>query len=290
MQNIAFVGLGAMGFGIAKNLHAAGLPVTGCDLDPVRLETFAALGAPTSSDLPSLLTSQFPILATCLAGKDMLPLCDKLLLPNTPPGTTLIDHATIPTPDTRRLHHAFAQRGVNYLPVPMSGGQGLADAGQLLLFIGATPQATTHLRPYFDAIGDPQLTYYAHDPDKAQVMKAVQNMASWYLDTIRMEIIAFGLHSGISHQQIAQACREAHQPGPFSRLLQLIAHQPQSKVLVGLSAEFDYFLKEADASGFPMPAMRGLMQFLHQRPPDTTDVVHRPAHHTWQRLINSATT
>ena len=54
MKNVAVVGLGNMGLGMAKNLLAAGFPVTGFDLRPERGQILAELGGTAAADLADL--------------------------------------------------------------------------------------------------------------------------------------------------------------------------------------------------------------------------------------------
>ncbi len=286
MKTVGFVGLGAMGLGMAKNLLQAGFEVTGCDLQPEPRQAFVAAGGKATAQLDALLDDPPDALSLCLAGGALLKVCDSLLLERAPRGLTIFDHSTIPVPETRRLHAAFAERGVDYLDVPMSGGRGGAEAGQLHLYVGGPREALTAFIAYFEAVAHPETIFFAGKPGQAQVMKCVQNMASWYVDAVRMEILAFGMHSGLTDEQLQQACKEAHQPGPFTNALKRI-RRGDTGFLVNLNAEYDYFLQEADANGFPMPMMRGLMDFLHTEARDATDVVHRPAHNTWQRFMRT---
>ncbi|MGF1450208.1 MAG: NAD(P)-dependent oxidoreductase [Opitutales bacterium] len=286
IRTVGFVGLGAMGLGMARNLLQAGFHVTGCDLQPDPRKAFQAAGGAVTEQLDTLLANPPDVLSLCLASGAQLKLCDAVLIERAPEGLTILDHSTIPAPETRRLHVAFAQRGVRYLDVPMSGGRGGAESGQLHLYVGAAREDCAECLPYFEAVAHPETIFFAGQPGQAQVMKCVQNMASWYLDAVRMEILAFGLHSGLTDQQLAQACKEAHQPGPFTNALARI-RRGDTGFQVNLNAEYDYFLQEADANGFPMPMMRGLMDFLHTEPREATDVVHRPAHNTWQRFMRT---
>ena len=43
-MNVALIGLGAMGLGMARNILAAGIPLRGFDLSATALDTFSALG------------------------------------------------------------------------------------------------------------------------------------------------------------------------------------------------------------------------------------------------------
>jgi 3-hydroxyisobutyrate dehydrogenase-like beta-hydroxyacid dehydrogenase len=286
MERVGFVGLGAMGQGMARNLLKAGFAVVGCDRSAQARERFVGAGGVAVDSVEALLGKRPEWIALCLAAEATRRLCEGELLDAVPAGVGIVDHGTLPAPETRRLHGLFAGRGIAYLDVPVSGGPGGAEAGELFLFVGACEGERPELRGYFAAVGHPERIYFGGEPGAGQVMKAVQNMSTWYLDSIRMEILAFGLHSGLSDEALLQATREAGAPGPFTALLGKV-RGGNEHAAVGLNAEFDYFLDEARANGFAMPAMRGLMAFLHEQPRDATDVVHRPAHHTWKRFMRT---
>lgn len=273
-----------MGMGMALNAHKAGLQVTACDLRPEARAAFEEAGGQSVASIDEILTSGCDAIALCLASAPTIKLSEAVLLPKLPQGAVVLDHGTLPVPETRRLHQAFAERGIQHMDVTISGGRGAAEEGSLFLYIGSTEEQVAPWKPYFEAIANMETVYYAGAPGQGQVMKAVQNMASWYLDTIRMEIIAFGFHSGLTPTQIRQATKEEHQPAGFSRALSLLERKVHH-FEVGLNAEFEYFLEEADANCFPMPAMRGLIEYLRREERDTIDVVNRPAYHQWKRFM-----
>jgi 3-hydroxyisobutyrate dehydrogenase-like beta-hydroxyacid dehydrogenase len=268
---------------MAANLLEAGFAVTGFDLRDEALERFAAAGGTPAGSVEAVLDAQSTV-AFCLAGHPMEELCERVVLGRVRRGQIIVDHATMPAPSTRELHRRFAAQGARYCDATISGGAGGAAAGALKVFFGGARSDFDALQPYFRAVADPETIFYAGEGGMGQVMKAVQNMSSWYLDAIRMEIIAFGLHSGLSWDQIRQAVNEHRSPGPFSATIRRVqGDDPAFKTAV--NAEFDYFLEETKANGFPMPAMRGLMEYLHQQERDTIDFVNRPGHNIWKRFM-----
>ncbi|MGF1484731.1 MAG: NAD(P)-dependent oxidoreductase [Opitutales bacterium] len=286
IQKIGFVGLGAMGLGMARNLLEGGFEVHGCDLREEARQALREVGGSATDSIETLLEPKPDVLALCLAGEAVTQICENVLLPRAPAGLRIMDHSTIPAPETRRLHAAFAEKGIDYFDVPISGGRGGAESGQLYLFIGGTAEHRADFTAYFDAVANPETVFYAGQVGQGQVMKAVQNMASWYMNAARQEILAFARHSGLSDAHILQSVKEDREPGDFARLLRQI-NADNVGIQVNLNAEYAYFLKEADANGFPMPLMRGLMDFLETEPRDAIDVVNRPAHNTWQRFMRT---
>ena len=62
---IGFVGLGSMGFGMAKNLAKAGVPLTVFDLSPEPLTVLAAEGASIAAD-PAEVGARVQLLFLCV--------------------------------------------------------------------------------------------------------------------------------------------------------------------------------------------------------------------------------
>jgi len=69
------------------------------------------------------------------------------------PGALLVDHTTTSAGMARKLGRACADRGIDFLDAPVSGGQAGAEKGQLAIMCGGSDTAFDRARPVMAAFG-----------------------------------------------------------------------------------------------------------------------------------------
>ena len=151
---IAFLGTGRMGAPMAANLARAGFAVRVWDRTASRAEALTADGAVVASS-PADAVRDAAIVITMLAdgpateqaatGPDGLLAAD--------PGTIWVQMATVGADWTARLARLAGPRGVVFVDAPVSGSEGPARAGQLVILASGPHQAQDVLAPVFGALG-----------------------------------------------------------------------------------------------------------------------------------------
>ena len=128
-----FIGLGAMGVSMARNLHAAGLLVTCWNRTAARAQALAAeLGITVAPD-PAALAADCDVIVICVsADTDLLAVVDAAL-PGVRPGSLLIDCSTVASSTARECAARLATRGAHFLDCPVSGGVEGARLGTLAI-------------------------------------------------------------------------------------------------------------------------------------------------------------
>ena len=139
MKNIAFIGLGVMGFPMAGHLSKAGFSV--CVYNRTRqkaaqwLEQYTGFSAPT----PAAAVKKADIVFTCVGGDESL---QEVLLgasggfSGASRGTLFVDHTTVSAKVSRELAKEASRHKMAYLDAPVSGGQQGAERGSLTVMIG----------------------------------------------------------------------------------------------------------------------------------------------------------
>ena len=139
MKNIAFIGLGVMGFPMAGHLSRAGFSV--CVYNRTRqkaaqwLEQYTGFSAPT----PAAAVKKADIVFTCVGGDESL---QEVLLgasggfSGASRGTLFVDHTTVSAKVSRELAKEASRHKMAYLDAPVSGGQQGAERGSLTVMIG----------------------------------------------------------------------------------------------------------------------------------------------------------
>ncbi|MCK0440172.1 3-hydroxyisobutyrate dehydrogenase [Gordonia alkaliphila] len=148
-MTIAFLGLGNMGGPMAANLVKAGHDVIGFDLSPAARATAAEHGVVVVEAIPDAVSTADTII-TMLPNGAIVRSCYEELLPFVPTGALLIDSSTISVDDARGLHTLAAERGLEQIDAPVSGGVKGATAGTLAFMIGGTDEAVSAARSVLD--------------------------------------------------------------------------------------------------------------------------------------------
>ena len=150
---VGFVGLGAMGRGMARNLHKAGL------LGAVWNRTEATaralgdeLGVAVTTD-PADLAARCDCVVTCVsADADVIEVI-AAMRDALRPGTIVIDCSTVSAETARAAAAGLAARGIDFLDAPVSGGVEGARDGTLAVMVGGPEGAFGRARPVLEAMG-----------------------------------------------------------------------------------------------------------------------------------------
>lgn len=130
---VAFIGLGSMGLGMAKNLLKHGHKVIGVDPSAVARDEFTKSGGTTaSSPADAAAMADAVILAVVNAQQvDSVLFGDGGAAPALRKGGLVMQCATVPPAFARSLGERLAKSGLVLLDAPMSGGRARAESGEL---------------------------------------------------------------------------------------------------------------------------------------------------------------
>jgi len=148
-----FIGLGAMGLGMARNLHRTGLLHAVWNRTPAPAADLAAeLGVLHAKD-PAELAARCDVVVLCVsADEDVLAAVDALL-PGLRTGAIVVDCSTVAADTAREAARRLAARGVEFLDAPVSGGVEGARDGKLAIMVGGSEVAFERARPVLAAMG-----------------------------------------------------------------------------------------------------------------------------------------
>jgi 3-hydroxyisobutyrate dehydrogenase len=149
----SFVGLGAMGMHMARNLHRAGLLVSAWNRSSSKTAALAAeTGCRVAPDLATLARESEVVVVCVSADADVLSVIDALL-PGVRPGLIVIDCSTVAAATARTAAERLATRGADFLDCPVSGGvEGARDA-TLAIMCGGSAAAFERARPVLEKMG-----------------------------------------------------------------------------------------------------------------------------------------
>ena len=170
----AFIGLGAMGKGIAGRLLDAGHELIVWNRSREAVDAFAARGAVAAATAAE--AARVDVLHSMLADDKALRavLFDGGALEALPRGSVHVNHATISVALAKELAAAHRERGVAYVAAPVFGRPDAAAAGKLHVLAAGDADAIARVRPHLEAIGQ-SLWPLGDAPERANVVKIAGN-------------------------------------------------------------------------------------------------------------------
>lgn len=154
-MSVAFLGLGAMGLPMARNILNGGHELMVWNRSEGRTAMAVEAGARRAAS-PREAAAGAGLICLSLSTPDVVEsivLGDDGLLGGCAAGTIVIDFSTISPSMSRRLSAACLERQVHFLDAPVSGGVEGAEAGTLTVMVGGDPEAFACAQPVFDAVG-----------------------------------------------------------------------------------------------------------------------------------------
>ena len=127
-MQVAFVGLGVMGYPMAGYLAKAGHETVVYNRTASKAEQWVAEFGGSSAPSPAEAAAGAHVVFVCVGNDDDVReviLGPKGVLGNMQAGSVIVDHTTASATIAREIHAAAASRSVGFLEAPVSGGQAL---------------------------------------------------------------------------------------------------------------------------------------------------------------------
>src|SRR5210317_1034572 len=150
MANVAFLGLGVMGYPMAGHLQSAGHSVTVYNRTSAKAETWVAEHGGAMATTPAEAAAGAEFVMACVGNDDDLRgvcLGDDGAFAGMAKGATFVDHTTVSAKVTAELYEAARAAGLNFVDAPISGGQAGAENGQLSIMCGGDQAAYDRAEP-----------------------------------------------------------------------------------------------------------------------------------------------
>jgi len=283
MAELGFIGLGRMGRHMARNLIRAGHTVTLYNRSQSVVDELVAEGGRRAGS-PAEVARQARVLFTCLPSPETVESILRQALEGARPGDIFVDHSTIGVADARRIAAMCAERGVQFIDAPVSGGPWGAEAGTLTIMCGGDEAAFEAVRPYLEAEGK---TLYLLGPVGAgTVAKLCNNLLVGIHAAAMAEAFVLGTKAGLDpkvlyeilsnntggSKQIDRCIPKFVFPGNFEAAFSIehlhkdvalaVALGKDEKVRMLLGALTQQLLEEARAAGHAQEDMAAIIRPL----------------------------
>lgn len=185
-----YIGLGAMGAPMARNLAQAGLLAAVWNRGRAKADQLAAeLGVAAAAD-PAALAASVDVVFTCVsADSDVLAVVDAVLA-GIEPGTVVVDCSTVSGDTARRAAALLAEKSAAFLDAPVSGGVEGARQGTLAMMVGGDAAALEKVRPALQAVA--ARIVHIGPVGAGQGCKAVNQIMAAGIAQAVTEALAFG--------------------------------------------------------------------------------------------------
>lgn len=189
-MKVGFVGLGAMGEPMARNLHFAGFLHSVWNRTAAKATSLAnELGVVCAASLATL-AGNVDIIMTCVSRDEDLREVVAGFAPGLSHGKVIIDTSTV-SPDTARdLAHQLATQNAIFLDAPVSGGVEGAKNKTLAMMIGGDQQALMRVRPVLETIAG--YIEYIGPPGSGQACKMINQVMVAGINQAVTEALALG--------------------------------------------------------------------------------------------------
>ena len=195
-MEIGFIGLGHMGFPMARRLIQANHRVVAFDTRAEALDKVAELGAqPASSpkevaDLAETVMASLPSPQVAL---DVATGANGVIEGNR--VKRYVDLSTVGSQTAVRIHGLLAGRDIAAVDGPVSGGVSGAEDGTLAVMVSGPRTEFDLLEPAFETIG--RALYIGETPGSAQTMKLANNILAATVLVATAEVVVMGVKSGL---------------------------------------------------------------------------------------------
>lgn len=209
MQKIGIIGLGSMGYGMARNLIKAGHQVWGHDINPDAVARLVADGAQAGALLDHAEALDALVVVVLNAAQTEAVLFGpEGVAAALQQNTVILSCATIPPAFAAEMETRAESAGLLYLDAPISGGAIKAASGELTIMASGRKAAFDAAKPALDAISA-KVFEMGDRAGAGSAMKATNQMLAGIHIASMAEAITFALAQGISPERFLEVVSQS---------------------------------------------------------------------------------
>ena len=256
-RSVGVIGLGAMGFGIARSLLRVGFNTCACDVRPEVLKQFEAEGGTACAD-PAALGAVCEVIVTVVVNAEQT---DSVLFGDAGAASTLkrgsvvIASATVLPEYAERLGERLGKRGILLVDAPLSGGAAKAADGAMTMMTSGPDEAYAKCEDVLKAIA--AKVYRLGDRHgQGSKVKIINQLLAGIHIAAAAEAMALGLREGVDSDALYEVItNSAGNSWMFeNRVPHILAsdYTPLSAVDIFVK-DLGLVLDTARATKFPLP-------------------------------------
>ena len=196
--NVAFIGLGVMGYPMAGYISKAGHNVTVFNRTKSKAEKWIGEYKGKMATTPAEAADGADFIFTCVGNDNDLKevsLGENGLFNTAKKGCVYIDNSTVSAEISRELYKAAKDKGFDFLDAPISGGQAGAEGGILTVMVGGDEGTFKKAQPVIDCYS--QKVTLIGPSGSGQLTKMMNQMCIAGAVQGLSEAINFGINAGL---------------------------------------------------------------------------------------------
>lgn len=275
---IGWIGIGEMGLPMATNLVRAGYRVEAFDLVRERVENFVRAGGAGAASIEELVEHNDLVFTTLPSSEAFVSVAEEELIPRAKEGQIFVECGTTIPHEIIRLEGEFRRKGAHLLDVPMSGGPIGAQKGTLRMWCGGDAEIFERVLPVLEVLGNPGEIHHCGPSGYGQYMKGVNQLWMGLFNAVQLEILAYGIRSGLDISLIKKVF-------PQLNIAERVERGEGNYIGVKFR-ELPYYISDARQRGFRLPMTEALYAFCEKGERVVIDD-HRPAPSFWNELTKT---
>ena len=207
MIRVGYIGLGIMGKSIARNILRAGFPVVVHNRSRASVDELVAEGAKQAFS-PDEVTAETDIVFTNLPDSpdvEAVVLGRKGIIENAHEGQVYVDNSTTKPATARLIAEKLAEKGVQALDAPVSGGDIGARDATLTIMVGGSESALEKALPVLKAIG--KTITHVGEAGAGQVAKAANQIMVAAQMAALGELLIFSQKANVRPEKVVEAIK-----------------------------------------------------------------------------------
>ena len=205
MRNVAFIGLGTMGYPMAGHLAARGFQVTVFNRTAAKAEKWVAEHGGRAAATPAEAAAEAEAVFCCVGNDDDVRQmttgeCGAFAAMSR--GAVFVDHTTASAAVARELEVAADDLGLGFIDAPVSGGQAGAENGVLTVMCGGREEVYRRVEPVIDSYA--RSVRLLGPSGAGQLTKMVNQICIAGLVQGLSEGIAFGQKAGLDVEAVLE--------------------------------------------------------------------------------------
>ena len=201
--NVAFIGLGVMGYPMAGYISKAGHNVTVFNRTKSKAEKWIDEYKGNMAETPAEAAKDAEYIFTCVGNDNDLrevSMGENGLYNTAKKGSVYIDNSTVSAEICRELYKAAKDKGFDFLDAPISGGQPGAESGKLTVMVGGDEEIFSKAKPIIDCYS--QKVNLIGPSGSGQLTKMMNQMCIAGAVQGLSEAINFGINAGLDMDKV----------------------------------------------------------------------------------------
>jgi 3-hydroxyisobutyrate dehydrogenase len=204
-MRIGFIGLGIMGRPMAKHLMSAGHTLTVWNRSRPGIDELVEAGADEGAS-PADVASKSEVVFTMVGDSpdvEAVSLGEDGIMGGAKSGLVHIDCTTMSPEVTRTIAKAYAEKGIDMLDAPVSGGEGGAVNATLSIMVGGRQEVFERCKPLFEVVG--KTITYCGPTGAGQTVKLCNQVAVAVTNMAVCEALVLSAKAGVSTKTMLDA-------------------------------------------------------------------------------------